>query len=136
MSTEKQSFMDKVLEKVDVIVNHINTELPFIVLRVNGTVEIFRFQEATILRTGKYPAKVVIADIKKIVITLQSIIIPSYHIIHQITDIVDKVIIHFVYIIILLRTEFQLICHTVGKETSVLSHFADTHGPHCGNSYT
>ena len=63
------------IEKVDVIVNHINTELPFIVLRVNRTVEIFRFQEATILRTGKYPAKVIIADIKKIVITLQSITI-------------------------------------------------------------
>ncbi len=124
-----------IIEEVHIIIYQINAELPFILMCVNGTVEMLGSHKAAILHAGEYPTEVIIAYIQKIIITLQRIIIPSHHIVHQVADIVHKVIIHLVHIIVLLRTEFQFVCHTVCEETGILPHFADAHGPHCGNGY-
>ena len=118
-----------IVEKIHIIIYQINTEMPFVLMRINGTVEMLSPHKTTILRTGKYPTKIIITHIQKIIVTFQRIIIASYHIIHQITDIIDKIIIHLIYILYCRGVSFQFICHRSVRKRVFCLIFADTHGP-------
>ena len=63
-----------IVEKIHIIIYQINTEMPFVLMRINGTVEMLSPHKTTILRTGKYPTKIIITHIQKIIVTFQRII--------------------------------------------------------------
>lgn len=57
-----------IVEKIHIIIYQINTEMPFVLMRINGTVEMLSPHKTTILRTGKYPTKIIITHIQKIIV--------------------------------------------------------------------
>ena len=124
------------VEMLHITIYLIYTEQPITGSCIDRTVKIIHSHETAVLRSRKNPAQVIVPIIQELIVTVYRIIISSHHIVHDVTDIVNKVIVHFVHIIVLHLRQVQLICHTVGQETGIFSHLTHAHGSHCRNTHT
>jgi len=124
------------IKMIHISINLINTEQPTVMRRINGTEEIIHIHKSTVLRCRKDPTQIVIAIIQELIITVDCSRVSAHHIVHDVTDIVDEVVVHFIHIVILHGTQTELVCHTVGKETCIFTHLALAHGSHHRKTHT
>ena len=94
---------------------------------VDGAVEVVHTHEAAVLRSREYPAEVVVAVVQELVVAVYGRGISAHHIVHDVTDIVDKVVVHLVCIVVLHLAEVEFVGHTVGDEAGVLAYFTAAH---------
>ena len=121
------------IEMVMIGISNVYPEVPSATVCIDRTIEIIRLQETVILRIVQHPAQVVITYIQIIIIIIQCPFVSVYHIIHQITDGIDKIEIDLIDIIVLSCAQVQFIRHLVCQETRFFTNPAITH---CGHAHT
>ena len=99
------------IKQTAIRVININPETPFPSGYIDWSIEILGTEEPAILCITQYPAKIVITDIQRFIIIIQCPFVTTCYVIHDITDRINKVVINFIRIIILLCTQAQFICH-------------------------
>jgi len=117
-------------EMVMVGIRNINTEVPAIATCIDRAIEIIYLYKPAVLVVAHYPAQIIITKIEQIVVAVHSPLFTSQHIVHQIANGVNKVIVNFVCIVPLPNTEVEFVRHFIGQETSFLAYFAFAHGGH------
>ena len=124
------------IEQATIRIIDINTEIPSSSGYVYRPIEIISSHKPAILYITQYPTKIIITNIQCFIVIIQCPFIATCHIIHYITDRINKVVINLICIIILLSAQAQFICHLIRKETCLLTHFAGTHSSHHGHTGT
>lgn len=115
------------VEMVVVGIVDVYPEVPTVSTGIDGPVEVIGLYEAGILAAAQHPAKVVIAYIEVVVVAIERPLFASHHIVHQIAYAGNEVVVDFIYIVVLLSVEIQLIGHLIGEEKGFLTYFAITH---------
>lgn len=115
------------IEMVVVGVGDVDAERPASTVYIYRTVEVGRLHEPAELTVAQHPAQVVVAHVQIVVIAVQGPLFASKHVVHQISDAGDKVVVYLVHIVVLLCIEIQFVGHLVRKEKSFLAHFAVAH---------
>ena len=121
------------IKQTAIRVINITPETPFPSGYIDWSIEILGTEEPAILCITQYPAKIVITDIQRFIIIIQCPFVTTCYVIHDITDRINKVVINFIRIIILLCTQAQFICHLIGKKTRLLTYLASAHSSHYGH---
>lgn len=124
------------IEQAVVRVVDINAEVPSSSRHIYRAIEIIGIHEPAILPVAQHPTEIIITNIQCFVVIIQSPFIAACHIIHDIADRIDKVVINLVSVIVLLSTQIQFVCHLVRKKTCLLTHLAGTHSSHHGHTGT
>ena len=122
------------IKQTTIRVININPETPFPSGYIDWPIEILGTEEPAILCITQYPAKIVVTDIQRFIIIIQCPFVTTCYVIHDITDRINKVVINFIRIIILLCTQAQFICHLIGKKTRLLTYLASAHSSHYGHN--
>lgn len=118
------------VEEARIRIRDVDTELPPASAGIDGAEEIVDTHEPCVLRTVQYPPQVIVADVEHVVIIVHGPCISPYHIVHDITGVVDEVVIDFENIVVLCSRQIQLVGHLVGEEAGLCADFACTHGRH------
>lgn len=107
------------IEMMDIGIDQINAQLPTALMRTIRPIEMLSLQESAILRTAENPTQIIVTDIQTIVITVQRTTITIHYFHPQRSYMRQKVVVYFIHIIVLLRTESQFVSHPVGQETDI-----------------
>lgn len=115
------------IEMVAVGVGDVDAERPASTVYIHRTVEVGRLHEPAELTVAQHPAQVVVTHIQIVVIAVQGPLFAPKHVVHQISDAGDEVVVYLVHIVVLLRIELQFVGHLVRKEKGFLAHLAVAH---------
>lgn len=121
------------LPKVEVVVIgvcNVDAERPLTPTRINRTTEVIGAKEASVLCRCQYPAQVIVTIVKRSVIPIHSPLLSPDHIVHQIADGIDKVVIDLIGIVILSGIQVEFMRHLIGKEAGFFPNPASTHSGH------
>ena len=118
------------VEQTTIRIIHINPETPSSSGHINRPIKIIGSHEPAILSITQYPTKIVITDVQRFIIVIHRPFITTCHVIHDITDRINKVVINLIRIIILLSGQIQFIRHLICQETRLLTNSAIAHSGH------
>ena len=104
------------------------TQVAAVVDDAQRTEKVVDAHQSGVDASGQNPAQVIVAHIQIAVIAIVGIAVAACHIIGQRVDCREKVKVDFENVVILLRTEAQLIGHPVGQETGVQADITQTRG--------
>lgn len=93
---------------------YIHSEPPIVVRSIERTVERLLVHKPSVLRIRQYPAQIIISHIKQAIVIAQGFFASKHHIVHQITNVVNKVVVDFVHIVILRGRQMEFVGHAVG----------------------
>lgn len=115
------------IEMVAVGVGDVDAERPASTVYIHRTVEVGRLHKPPELTVAQHPAQVVVAHVQIVVIAVQGPLFAPKHVVHQVSDAGDEVVVYLVHIVVLLRIELQFVGHLVRKEKSFLADLAVAH---------
>ncbi len=115
------------IKMITIGISDVNPERPASATDIHRTVEVGSLHEAVVLLAVHHPTEIVVAHIQVVVVAVQSPLLTTKYVIHQVAYAGNKVIVYFVHIIILLCIELQFVSHLVREEKSFFAHFAVTH---------
>lgn len=114
------------IEIIPVGIYLVNTEVAYVVHRIDGTEEIFDAHKADVLRIRQYPAKVIVAFVQVTVIGIQGAAVSNGDTGKVRIDIVQEIVVDFVQVVVLVGTQMQFEGHAVGQEACIDSEISET----------
>lgn len=117
-------------------INLIYTQIAYVVDGINGTEEIVDSDEAQVFAAGKHPSQVIVSFVQVSVVGIHGPAVGNGYSRHVRTYVVQKIVVDFIQVVVLVCTQMQLKCHTVCQETCVdpeVSQAGGTAG-HCGQA--
>ena len=125
---------NSVIEVVTVVVALVDAEDEVRTGVIEGTIEVLPFQEPLELAATEHIAKVLVADVKQIIVVVDCVVVAKDHVVDDFVDVPEKVVVDLIDINPLLAGQIQFVTHPVGEEASFTTNL---HGAeHCASIQT
>ena len=104
-----------------VMIYVIHPQAANVIVHVKRAEEIFYPQEARVKRACQNPTKLIVTDVKIVIICIHCVSVSSCHSVEIWIDACQKIIVDFIEVVVLPLAEVKFISHSVSQEACVVS---------------